>query len=110
KSAWWRTAGRVAGALLTLLLYAATIVFATGFPVFQDPATTGPYSVGTTRFFFVDSSREDPFAPTPHTPRELLAAAWYPAEVASNAKPEPFWPADSAADSAISQLLHTPPS
>src|SRR5580658_10755184 len=97
KSAWWRTAGRVAGAFLALLLFAAAIFFATGFPVFHDPTTTGPYAVGTTRFYFVDSSRRDPFAPTPDTPRELVAAAWYPTEPGSGAKPEPFWPSDSAA-------------
>lgn len=109
KSAWWRTAGRVAGALVALLLCAVTVFFARGFPVFQDPATTGPYLVGTTRFYFVDSSRQDIFAPDPHAPRELLAAAWYPAEPGANAKPEPFWPGDSAAGPAISSLLHTPP-
>jgi predicted dienelactone hydrolase len=109
KTAWWRTMGRIAGALIALLMLAATICLAAGIPVFQDPATTGPYSVGITRFYFVDSSRQDPFAPSPNTPRELVAAAWYPAEAASNAKPEPFWPRDSAAGPALSQLLHTPP-
>ena len=94
KTAWWRTAGRIAGALFGVLIYATTICLAAGIPVFQDPATTGPYSVGTTRFYFVDSSRKDPFAPNPNTPRELVAAAWYPAEVDSNAKPEAFWPHD----------------
>ncbi len=110
KTAWWRTGLRLACAILGLLLYATVIFLATGLPIFQDPATTGPYSVGTTRFYFVDSSRQDPFAPNPHAPRELLAAAWYPADVAANAKPEPFWPEDSAAGPAISQLLHTPAS
>ena len=110
KTAWWRRVGRTVCALLGLVLYATGIFLATGLPIFQDPATTGPYSVGTTRFYFVDSSRQDPFAPNPHAPRELLAAAWYPADVASNAKPEPFWPEDSAAGPAISQLLHTPAS
>lgn len=109
KTAWWRTGGRMAGALLALLLYATTIYLAAGFPVFKDPATTGPYSVGTTRFYFVDSSRKDPFAPTPNQPRELVAAAWYPAEPRPNAEPEPFWPSDSAAGPAVSKLLHTPP-
>lgn len=108
KTAWWRTAGRIAGALFGVLIYATTICLAAGIPVFQDPATTGRYSVGTTRFYFVDSSRKDPFAPNPNTPRELVAAAWYPAEVDSNAKPEPFWPHDSAAGPALSQLLRTP--
>ena len=106
--AWWRTAVRITGAVVALLLFAVTVCLAWAFPMFQDPATTGPYTVGTTRLFFVDSSREDPFAPTPHTPRELLAAVWYPAEVAADATPLPFWPKDSAAGSALTQLLHTP--
>jgi predicted dienelactone hydrolase len=101
RTAWWRTTGRIAGAVLGLLVCALTVALAAGIPVFQDPATTGPYAVGTTRFFFVDKSREDPFAPAPHTPRELLAAAWYPAEVASNAKPEPFWPANAHMESML---------
>lgn len=109
KSSWWRAAGRIVGAALALLVYALTIFLAAGVPVFQDPATTGAYSVGTTRLFFVDSSRKDPFAPTPNTPRKLLAAVWYPAQVAADAKPEPFWPGDSAAGPALSRLLHTPP-
>jgi predicted dienelactone hydrolase len=110
KSGWLQTAGRVSAVILGLLIYAVTVFLATGLPIFKDPATTGPYSVGTTRFYFVDASREDPFAPNPHAPRELLAAAWYPADVESGAKPEPFWPEDSAAGPAISQLLHTPAS
>ena len=108
KSAWWRTAARMAGALLALLAFAVTICCGLAFPMFRDPATTGPYSVGTTRLFFVESTREDPFAPAPHTPRELLAAVWYPADLANGARPEPFWPQDSAAGPALTQLLHTP--
>lgn len=105
---WWRTAARSAGALLALLLFAVTICLALAFPMFHDPITTGPFKVGTTRLFFVDSSREDPFAPTPHTPRELLAAVWYPADVPAGVSAEPFWPTDSAAGPALTQLLHSP--
>jgi len=107
-SAWWRTATRMVGALLALLVLAVTICLALAFPMFHDPATTGSFKVGTTRLFFLDSSREDPFAPKPHTPRELLAAVWYPADVAADAAPLPFWPKDSAAGPALTQLLHSP--
>jgi predicted dienelactone hydrolase len=111
RSSGWLTAGRIVATAIGLLLYATTVFLAAGIPVFQDPATTGPYVVGTGRFYFVDSSREDPLAPRPHTPRELVAAVWYPADrdVASNAKPQPFWPDDSSAGLALAQLLHTPP-
>jgi len=108
KPVWWRTAGRCAGALVTVLVLALALCAGMAFPMFQDPPTTGPYSVGTARLFFVDASREDPFAPKPHTPRELLAAVWYPAEVASGAHALPFWPTDSSAGPALTHLLHTP--
>jgi predicted dienelactone hydrolase len=38
----------------------------------------------------------------------LLTAVWYPAEIASGVRAQPFWPADSAAGAALTQLLHTP--
>ncbi len=84
-----------------LLTAGLSWLLAAGFPQFTYPGPSGPYPVGTTRLFFVDMSREDPFAPTPHTPRELLTAVWYPAEVTTGGRPAPFWPADANASVAI---------
>ncbi|KAI0190058.1 Alpha/Beta hydrolase protein [Xylaria flabelliformis] len=41
------------------------------------PELTGPYKVGTTVLELVDSSRQDPFAPTPK-PRDLVISLFYP--------------------------------
>lgn len=88
----WRTMGRIAGVMLGFLVLAATAFLALKLPVFDDPATTGPFAVGTTQLYFVDASREDTFAPKPHTPRELLVVVWYPAEVTAGAQPQPSYP------------------
>jgi predicted dienelactone hydrolase len=97
KTAWWRVAARITGAFACLAMFGLTCLLATGAPIFTYPKPSGPYGVGTTRLFFVDRSREDPFSPAPHTPRELLTAVWYPAEVVPGAKPDPFWPPDADA-------------
>lgn len=89
---------RVLGAL-------AVVAFATvlglGFPIFEYPRPTGPYGVGTTRLAFIDRTRTDAFAPTPSSPRELLAAVWYPADVTGDAPRAPFWPKDTDAEAAV---------
>jgi predicted dienelactone hydrolase len=97
----WRRAGRVSGAVLGVLAIGATALLASGFPIFSYPKPTGPYGVGTTRWFLTDRSRDDPFAPAPHTPRELPVAVWYPADVPPAAKPAPFWPADARVEQSI---------
>jgi predicted dienelactone hydrolase len=79
----------VLGGALTVGLAA---FLATGVPIFSYPPPSGSFGVGSAQLFFVDRSREDPFAPGPHSPRELLAVVWYPADVAPGAKPDPFWP------------------
>src|SRR4051812_5759564 len=45
---------------------------------FTVPPPTGPWAVGRTIADWVDPTESDPLAPTPRTPRELLAWLWYP--------------------------------
>lgn len=47
-------------------------------PSFQLPELTGPYQVGTTSYDFVDSSRNDIYAPNPTDKRELMVQVFYP--------------------------------
>jgi hypothetical protein len=54
----WRTAARVAGAVLRLAVCGGTGFLAVTIPVFDDPAPSGPFRVGTTRLHLVDRSRE----------------------------------------------------
>jgi hypothetical protein len=56
------------------------------------PAPTGPYQVGTTTYHWVDESRPELFTRDPDDKRELLVRVWYPADVETNATPEPYGP------------------
>ena len=96
-----RGLARTLGVACALALAAMSTVLAVGFPIFEYPAPSGPYGVGTTRLALVDRSRDDPFAPTARTPRELLVAVWYPADVPENAPRAPFWPKGTDAEAAV---------
>ncbi len=98
---WGRRIGRALAVIMGLITVGLSWVLAAGFPIFEYPEPTGPHGVGTTRLFFVDRARVDSFAPTPGTPRELLAAVWYPATVAPDARRDPFWPIGSQPSEAI---------
>jgi predicted dienelactone hydrolase len=109
KDSRWQMIGRSALVVLGLLVWAVTAFLALKLPVFPDPATTGPFAVGTTCLYFTDSSRQDSFAPDPHTPRELPVVVWYPAEITPGTQPEPLLPEVSVTGPVIAHLLHLPP-
>lgn len=67
------------GAMALLAVVAAILPIAV--PMFQFPAPTGPYAIGTKTYHWVDESRAD-FG-DPSAPRELMVQLWYPAEPAT---------------------------
>ena len=78
--------------ILKILLSGAGILllFVSGFlswamPVFQLPAPTGPYQVGTSQWYLMDKSREETHTVQPDDYREISVYGWYPAD-ASNMK------------------------
>jgi len=100
--------GRFIRLIAALAACALTIVLAEGSPVFEAPPPSGSYLVGTSCLELVDASREDSFAPTTHAPRELLVAAWYPAEPIPGAQPEAFWPDARVTGPEMARLFHLP--
>ena len=58
----------------------ASAVFCCVLPVFQFPAPTGPFPVGTVIRHLVDPSREETHGTPRGVPRELMVQIWYPAE------------------------------
>ncbi|MBD0378724.1 alpha/beta hydrolase family protein [Paenibacillus sedimenti] len=52
------------------------------FPVFNIDSPSGPYSVGTVNYHWIDASREEILTDTPEDRRELLVQLWYPAQKA----------------------------
>ena len=66
-----------------LLAVGIGIVLSTVLPVFELPAPTGPYKIGTQVRHIVDLKRRDPFASVGTKPRELMIQIWYPVDVAT---------------------------
>jgi dienelactone hydrolase len=65
--------------VFALVAIAACIVM----PVFQVPAPTGPYKIGTQIRHIVDEDRRDLLSDNPNARRELVIQIWYPAKHAS---------------------------
>ena len=58
----------------------ASILLSTILPVFELPAPTGPYKVGTQVRHLVDRNRNEQFSNNSSDPRELMIQIWYPVE------------------------------
>ena len=104
----WRTAVRLARAAVEVAAWMVALFLGLGTPVFRDPTPTGHYPVGTARLYFSDDSRQDPLAPYPGTPRELLVVAWYPAHATPGAPTERFWPDAPVSVPRLATLVHLP--
>jgi dienelactone hydrolase len=59
-------------------------------PVFQLPAPSGKYPVGTAIYHWVDNKRIDPFVPQSNVPREVMTQVWYPGTSSQNANFAPY--------------------
>jgi hypothetical protein len=91
--------GFVLGSLVLILFILPPILL----PVFHLPDPTGPHQVGTTKLYFVDSSRPETFTQDPDDVRELMVTAWYPANPAPGSRPAPYW---EHADIVGGNLMH----
>jgi predicted dienelactone hydrolase len=67
------------------------------------PAVSGPYAVGRTAFYWIDSTRVEPFARDTSLRREIMVYAWYPAAAATNQTPAPYIPHLSSIARAIGE-------
>ena len=76
--------------LAALSCLVAAVLLSTILPVFELPALTGPYKVGTETREITDWSRRDPFSPRPADPRRLMIQFWYPAEASARGRLAPY--------------------
>jgi predicted dienelactone hydrolase len=77
--------------VLSFLLFAASIIFPTLLPIVNLPEPTGPYTVGTSSYRMIDSTREEIFTKDPDDDRNLLITAWYPAEMTKGLSVQHYW-------------------
>ncbi|OWR27261.1 dienelactone hydrolase [Saccharibacillus sp. O23] len=82
-------AGSAYTAMTLMLLATAVMLYV--FPVFRLPEPSGRFQVGTQAFHWIDEDREESFARTPKSKRELMVQVWYPAQ-ADSRKHAPFIP------------------
>lgn len=94
---WWRTGARISGAVLALLLIALSAISAAVLPVFELPATHGPYAVGTMTWVVDDTSRAEVITDAPDDHRSVVVRAWFPAEAPPSADRASYMPPGEAA-------------
>ena len=123
-----RTSGRVRRGrriikIARVFLWEAVLLMAIALPalvpVFKLPEPTGPYSVGTTNYEWIDESRLETFTTDPNDHRDLLVRVWYPAdynpaeltpaEKSLQLKPDLYWPEAKIAGPLMAKSLGMPP-
>ncbi len=77
-------------------------------PVPTLPKPSGPFPVGTTTFFWADTSRAETFGPGINGKRGLMVQIWYPAAPISGEKPAPYIEDVAVAAPALSKELNIP--
>ena len=69
--------------VVALLLMASSVVASAILPMFQIPAATGPYHVGTVILHLVDDSRHEGYLDNPAARREINIQLWYPTDAST---------------------------
>ena len=92
---------------LILILVAVSTALPTLLPVPKIPPPSGTYEVGTTSYEFTDSARKELYSGKDE-PRRFMVQVWYPAEVTSTAKYEPWMSEAKIYTRAISNYLELP--
>ena len=67
-------------AIVALLLIGSSLTASTILPMFQIPAATGHYRVGTVILHLVDNSRHEGYLSDPAARREINIQLWYPTD------------------------------
>lgn len=78
-------------------------------PVFRFPQPTGPHSIGTLTYHWVDTSRADIFAADPNARRELMAQVWYPARADPTSRRAPYMQDAESVMAAFARIHGKPP-
>ena len=77
-------------------------------PVFHFPRPSGPYSIGTVTYHWVDAQRPEIFSADPKARRELMVQVWYPAKKDPSAPHAAYLPEADAVTAAFARIHHVP--
>lgn len=78
-------------------------------PVFHFPTPSGPYQIGTTTYYWVDTGRHEIFSPDAGVDRALVAQVWYPVLGDSSRARAAYVPDAGALSPVLARLEHLPP-
>ena len=73
-----------------LVVWLTAVTLSTVLPVFQFPAPTGPFPVGTEVRHLTDLRRHETLSGNLNDPRELMVQIWYPAEASFRGELAPY--------------------
>lgn len=94
--------------VLGVLGLAVSIILPVIGPVFRFPRPTGPYSIGTLTYHWVDANRPEIFTADPNDSRELMVQVWYPAKGDSSSPRAPYIQTADAFTSGFARLFDVP--
>ena len=97
-----------AGIGLGVLVLAVSIALPVALPVFRFPKPTGPYSIGSLAYHWVDTSRAELFTADPNDHRELMAQVWYPAWNQPSKPRVPYMEDAGDVTTAMARIVHLP--
>jgi len=88
---WLKISANVIVVLLLCLAATLSILL----PVFSLPTPTGPHSIGTVNYHWVDQTRPEIYTEDTTDVREIMVQIWYPAEHVPDKRPVSYWGKDS---------------
>ncbi len=96
------------GVALGVLGLAVSLALPIILPVFRFPQPTGPYTIGTLIYHWVDADRPEVFSIDPNARRELMVQIWYPAKQGSFSAPTPYLQDADAVTTALARMHNLP--
>jgi len=83
------TQNRSANSILKFIfigLFVLSLMLSMAVPVIKMPKLTGPFTVGTSIYHWVDQDRLEWFTENPNDKRQMMVQIWYPGEKRKKAK------------------------
>ncbi|MCL1699427.1 alpha/beta fold hydrolase [Lysinibacillus sp. Bpr_S20] len=76
--------------MMLIIYLSVAVALPSLLPVISFEKPTGPFTVGTTLYHWVDQKRDEPNTKDPNDRRELMVQIWYPAEETGEGKRAPY--------------------
>jgi hypothetical protein len=88
-----------------ILLCVVSLVVPILLPVFHLAAPSGPYQIGTVKYYWTDTNRQEIFSTNPADRRHLIAQVWYPVKGNLSSARAPYVDDAEAMSAGLTQAL-----